>query len=312
MESTPTTLTLLHRTIGALADVAAAGAGRRLVVGDGRARITAELRDLEIEPAEVLNVLDPTAIDARLAGTIRLPMSMSDLAAPWRAGARAALQATGSVTQAMLAAGGGRYELASGLGLVLAEVEGPTWSASRMSMTGGPVVFAARREPVVRWTGIEITADLTTADLERRLADLPIEAIRVGDDGIEIRPEGRLRALTLRVRPRVLGDRIALEAHEVVWRRRSVRLPAPLARRLVRWVAPPAWLEVGRVEVRSGRVSIAGSCPAWEQPLSIETVQRLARAARRRGQDLVLPGSTRPTGDDGGTRRSAPTDRSGR
>lgn len=283
-------MTLLRRTIGALAGLAAAGEGRTLVVGEGNNRITAELVDLDIEPSEVMHVLDPTAVDAKLAESLRLPGSLSDLAAPWREGARAAFRATGAVTQAMLAAGGGRYELAAGLQVSVRNVLGPTWSAGLMRLTGGPIVFSAGIEPTVRCTGVEITARLTSEDLERRTSDLPIQSVHIEDERIEIRPQGRWHAVSFRVWPRLDRGRIALETRELGWRDRSIRLPASLVRRLIRWIDPPAWMDVQQLTVASGAVSVVGTLEEWAQPMSLETMQRLAQAAQRRGQDLVLPG----------------------
>ncbi len=64
--------------------MASAGVGRNLVIGEDPNRITARLTGLDVEPSEVLDVLDPTAVDADLADTLRLPGSIGDLVAPWR------------------------------------------------------------------------------------------------------------------------------------------------------------------------------------------------------------------------------------
>ena len=265
------------------------------MVGDEPNRITAELVELDVEPSEVLNVLDPTAVDARLAESIRLPGSLSDLVAPWKEGARAAARATGAVTQAMLAAGGGRYELAAGIRLTLEDVRGPSWSAHQMKLRGGRVEFSAGLEPSVRCTGVAATAVLSNEDIGRRAVGLPIASARVEGDRVEVRPQGRWHPLTFRVWPRLHGGRIALEARELAWRGRSIRLPAPVIRRLTHWLEPPAWWEIDGLTVASGTVSVTGRLEEWTRPISVQTMQQLAQAARRRGQDLVLPGWSAPT-----------------
>ena len=289
MATSPRTLNLLRRAIGALADVAAAGVGRTLVIGDGPSRITGELTGVEIEPSAVLDVLDPTAMDADLAETLRVPGSIGDLVAPWREGARAAARATGKVTGAMVAAGTGRYELAAGLHLRLAEVRGPDWSASRMRVATGPVRFAAGTEPSLRCAAIEVTATLEADDLGRSVRHLPIATLVVRRGVVALRPSGRLAPFTFGVVPALRQGRVALQARSLSWR--GVRMPLPplLARRLTRWIDPPDWLELEDLRMNEDSVEVRGRVDRWTHPISLETVQQLATAAQRKGQDLVLP-----------------------
>lgn len=298
--TSPRTLNLLRRTIGALADIASAGVGRSLVIGDAPSRITAALTGLEIEPSEVLDVLDPTAVDADLADTLRVPGSIGELVAPWREGARAAVRATGKVTGTMLAAGIGRYELAAGVRIRLEDVRGPDWSAARMAVTTGPIRFAAGPDPSLWCLGIDVVAILDSDDLARGVRHLPVTSIRIEDAAIMIRWDGRFTSLTFGVQPRYQAGRVMLEARTIVWRGVRLPLPALAARRLTRWIDPPPWLEMESLLLGRDTVEVRGRVDRWDHPISLETIQHLATAAQRRGQDLVLPSRPAATG------RSAP------
>ncbi len=289
MVASPRTVNLLRRTIGAMADIASAGVGRNLVIGEEPNRITARLAGLDIEPSEVLEVLDPTAVDADLADTLRVPGSIGDLVAPWREGARAAARATGKVSRAMVDAGSGRYELAAGVRIRLDDVQGPDWSATRMTMTTGPVRFAAGPDPSLRCVGIDVVARLRSGDLVRGVQHLPIAGIGMEDGSVTLRPSGRLAPFTFGVVPRFHEGRVALEARTIAWRSVRVALPEPLARRWTRWIDPPAWLEMDGLRMAGDSVEIRGRIDRWVHPISLETVQMIAAAAQRRGQDLVLP-----------------------
>jgi hypothetical protein len=294
--TSPKTVNLLRRTIAAMADIASASAGRALVIGDGPSRITAELRKLEIEPSEVLEVLDPTAVDADLAETLRVPGSLSDLVAPWREGARAAVRATGKVTQAMLAAGLGRYELAAGVRIEVADVRGPDWSAERMTVTTGPVQFTSGLEPSLQCVGVDVNATLGSSDLAKRAEQLSVTSVSVENGLVMIRPSGGFASLVFGVLPRFHAGRVALETRAVGWRGRTVRVPTIVSRRWTRWIDPPAWLEIDDLHVDGGAVEVRGRVDEWAQAISVETMQRLAEAAQRRGQDLVLPRRSAPSG----------------
>ena len=296
MVASPKTVNLLRRTIGALADIAAAAAGRRLVIGEGTARITARMTGLEIEPSEVLDVMDPTAVDADLADTLRIPGSIGDLVAPWREGARAAARATGKLSRSMVAAGSGRYELAAGLRLRLEEVRGPDWVATHMEVRTGPLRLAAGPQPELRCVGIEVVATVDSDDLARQLRHLPLSSVRIENGSLLVRPSGRLSPLTFGVVPTLRDRRVALEGRSVAWRTVCLPIPAPLARRWTRWLDPPEWLEIDGLTVGEATAEARGRVDRWAHPISTETVQQLAAAAQRRGQDLVLPRWPAPTG----------------
>ena len=208
------TVTLLRRTVGALADLAAAGAGRTVVVGDEPNRITAELVELDVEPSEVLNVLDPTAVDARLAESIRLPGSLSDLVAPVEGGCTAPRrERPATVTQAMLAAGGGRYELAAGVRLTVGgrprtELVGPSDEAARRA---GRVLGWARTLGAVHGCrGRPPCSDDRGPRAAGRGAPDRSVAYR-GRPGGAPAAGSAAHPLTFRVWPRLHGGRIALE-----------------------------------------------------------------------------------------------------
>lgn len=296
MVASPKTVNLLRRTLGALADIAAAGAGRRLVIGEGPARITARMTGLEIEPSEVLDVLDPTAVDADLADTLRIPGSIGDLVAPWREGARAAARATGKLSRSVAAAGSGRYELAAGMRLRLEEVRGPDWAATRMAVRTGPLRLAAGPQPELRCVGIEVVATVDSDDLARQLRHLPLSSVRIENGAMLIRPSGRLAPLTFAVVPTVRDGRVALEGRSVAWRAVCLPIPARLAQRWTRWLDPPLWLELDALTVGEATAEARGRIDRWAHPISTETIQQLAAAAQRRGQDLVLPRWPAPTG----------------
>ncbi len=279
-----------------MADLAAAGVGRSLVIGDDPGRITAQLAALEIEPSDLLEVLDPTVVDAGLAETLRRPESIGDLAAPWREGARAAAQATGKVSQAVLAAGTGRYELAAGVRIQLDDVQGPDWSATRMVVTTGAVRLTVGPAPSIRSAGIDVVATVGADDVTRRLQHLPVASIRIDEGSVLVRPSGRLTPFTIGVVPGLHAGRVVLEGHTIAWRGVKLPLPSRVARRWTRWIDPPEWLEMDGLRVDADTVEIRGHIEHWAQPISVGTIQRLAAAARRRGQDLVVPGWSAPSG----------------
>ena len=269
--------------------MASAGVGRNLVIGEDPNRITARLTGLDVEPSDVLDVLDPTAVDADLADTLRVPGSIGDLVAPWREGARAAARATGKVSRAMLEAGSGRYELAAGVRIRLEDVRGPDWSAARMMMTTGSVRFAAAPDPSLRCMGVEVVASLDSDDLARAVQHASIAGIRIEDGSVILRPSGRLAPFTFGVVPRLQEGRVALEVRTIAWRGVRVPVPALVARRWTRWIDPPAWLEMDGLRTAEDTVEIRGRIDRWVHPISLETIQLIAAAAQRRGQDLVVP-----------------------
>ncbi len=196
----------------------------------------------------------------------------------------------------MVDAGSGRYELAAGVRIRLDDVRGPDWSATRMMMTTGPVRFAAGPDPSLRCVDIDVVARLRSGDLARGVQHLPIAGISIDDGSVTLRPSGRLAPFTFGVVPRFHEGRVVLEARTIAWRSVRVALPTPLARRWTRWIDPPAWLGMDGLRMAGDSVEIRGRIDRWVHPISLETIQMIAAAAQRRGQDLVLP--RRPASSD--------------
>lgn len=196
----------------------------------------------------------------------------------------------------MLAAGSGRYELAAGMRIQLEDVDGPDWSAGRMTVTTGSVLFTSGLEPSLRCVGIDVTATLGSSDLAKRAEEAPVASVRVEDGSVLVRPSGRLASLAFGVVPRFHAGRVALEARAIGWRGLMVRVPSAVTRRWTRWIDPPAWLEMDHLRVDGDTIEVRGRVDQWAQAISIETMQQLAEAAQRRGQDLVVPRRSAPTG----------------